>query len=238
MNESPSQEQLYAFIDGELAAGEREEALARLKEDPAFKAAVCDAHVMKELVRGAYADLSAEHQGVAAACGLTWRRALVACLLLCLGLGGGWFAHGLAVPGGVAGLSGLPDGYTPVALSERVDAGKVVLHLDSGDPARFAAALDLAGRLLDRRGAGAQVEIVANSYGLNLLRNDRSPYRERIAELAKRHANLAFVACGQTVARLRQEGVHVVLVPEAGMASSAIQEILTRMSEGWVYVKV
>jgi hypothetical protein len=40
------------------------------------------------------------------------------------------------------------------------------------------------------------------------------------------------------VARLKREGVTVALVPEAHTASSAINQITTRMGQGWVYVKV
>lgn len=238
MTEPVSQEYLHAFVDGELAAEAHEEAMARLEHDPAFKSAVCELHVVKELVRGAYADLASARQPAAPRCAPAWRQALVAGVLLLVGLGGGWFARGQPEPDRVDRLVGLPGAYTPIALSDRVDANKIVLHLDSNDPARVAALLDLVGRLLDRRGTQAQVEVVVNNTGLNLLRQDLSPYRARIAGLSRQHANLAFLACGQTVARLKQEGVDVDLVPEAGVATSAINEILSRLSQGWVYVKV
>ncbi|TCJ13830.1 hypothetical protein EZJ19_09850 [Parasulfuritortus cantonensis] len=240
MKDTPSVEFLNAFVDGELAAGERQDALARLGVDPDFKAAVCELRVMKELVRGAYAEPPAGRRGLALRCPPAWRQALVAGLLLLVGLSAGWFARGLtlSVSPGPAPLAGLPAGYQAVALTDRVDADHVVLHLDSGDPTRLAAVLDLAERLLDQRAGRGRIEIVANSHGLDLLRRDLTPYRARIAELAERHANLSFLACGQTLARLRQAGVDVVLVPEAGVASSAVNEIITRMSQGWVYVKV
>lgn len=238
MKESPSPEYLNAFVDGELAAGEREEAMARLEGDAAFKSAVCELRVMKELVRGAYADMPSGRQSQAFRCPPAWRQAMVAGLFLLLGLGGGWYGHGVSTPARLDRLAGLPEGYTPVSLSNRVDSDKIVLHLDSSDLARLDATLDLADRLLGQRGARAQVEVVVNSQGLNLLREDVSPYRERIEGLSLRHANLTFLACGQTLARLKREGVDVVLVPEAGVASSAINEILTRMGQGWVYVKV
>jgi uncharacterized protein len=40
------------------------------------------------------------------------------------------------------------------------------------------------------------------------------------------------------VARLKRDGVKVELLPVAYTASSAINEIMTRMGQGWVYVKV
>lgn len=159
-------------------------------------------------------------------------------MLLVLGLSGGWLAHDrVDQPPVVDRLAGLPSGYQPVTLSERVDTQRVLLHLDSSDPAHLSASLDVAERMVRSRSQG-QVELVVNSLGLDLLRQDRSPEQARIEHLAERYPNLAFVACGQTVARLLREGQHVVLVPEARMASSAINEIMSRMRQGWVYVKM
>jgi hypothetical protein len=241
MHEPASQEFLNAFLDGELAEDERERALARLEGDADFKARVCEARTLKEMVAGAYAELPTTGQAAAGRHGhrAAWRHGLAAGLLLLLGLGGGWLARDWQeTPEVVDRLAGLPEGYRPVALTTQVDPDKVVLHLDSSEPTRLAAVLDLAERMLAERGAQGRVEVVVNSYGLNLLRQEVSPEGERIRRLAGRHANLSFVACGQTVARLGREGVKVVLLPEAEVAPSAIGEILTRMQQGWVYVKV
>lgn len=84
----------------------------------------------------------------------------------------------------------------------RVDPGKIVLHLDADAPEHLARALDVADSLLSRHGRRARIEIVVNSYGLDLLRADLTPddqaLGQRIIAMAQRHANLGFVACGQT----------------------------------------
>lgn len=233
-----SQEYLNALVDGELTADERERAYRRIEEDADFKARVCETRTLKDMVKDGYADLAPAQVGKGR--GFDWLpQALAAMLMLAVGLGGGWLARGeLAQPPQMDRLAGLPSGYQPVSLSSQVDPGKVLLHLDSNEPARLEAALDLAERMLAEGDGGARVEVVVNSYGLNLLRQDVSPYRERIARLADQNANLAFVACGQTLARFKREGIQVVLVPEASVATSAIGEILGRMRDGWVYVKV
>ena len=239
-DEPLSEEYVNAFLDGELAADERERALRRLEIDDDFKARVCELRGLKERVKGAYADLPAApaRRGVAFLSPV-WRQALAAGVVLAVGLAGGWFAHGNGAQAPVYDrLAGLPAGYQPVALSSKVDPDKVVLHLDSNAPKQLSAALDLAEELLARRGDRGHVEIVVNSYGLNLLREDTSPYRERIGQMAARHRNLDFIACGQSIARLSREGVIVDLLPQAHVAKSAISEILERMQQGWVYVKV
>lgn len=235
-----SDEYVNAFLDGELAADERERALQRLELDSGFKNRVCEVRSLKERVKSAYAEPPPiPGRRPAGFPGTGWRQALAAGLLLVLGLAGGWLAHDSRNDAPVYDrLAGLPDGYRPVALTGRVDPDKVVLHLDSSDPSRLVAVLDLAEKLLNERGERGQVKIVVNSYGLNLLRQETSPFKARIGGMSTRHSNLEFIACGQTIARLTREGTVVDLLPQARVASSAIGEILERMQLGWVYVKV
>ena len=239
MKEPVSRELINAFVDGELAAEERERLSREMAEDTALRAEICAQRTLKDQVQAAYATLPrhsvrAEPHGT----GQSWHQAMAAGVMLALGLAGGWLAHErLDRPPVYDRLAGLPAGYQPVTLSARVDVHHVVLHLDSGDPARAAATLDVAERLV-RADREAQVELVTNSFGIDLLRQDRSPELARIEELARRYPNLLFVACGQTVARLLREGQPVHLLPEAKLASSAINEIMARMRQGWVYVKM
>ena len=238
MDEPLSRLYLDAFVDGELAADERAQALARLELDAAFKAEACELRTLKERVKGAYADVPVVPARA------HWRlrtgaaQALAAGLLLAVGLGAGWLARDFSPAGPTYDrLAGLPEGYRAISLSEEVDRNKIILHLDSGESGRLGNTLDLADKLLARQ-PDARIEIVVNSYGLDLLRADVTPLAQRIDAMSRRHANLSFVACGQTVARLKREGVNVALLPVAHTASSAINEITTRMGQGWVYVKV
>jgi intracellular sulfur oxidation DsrE/DsrF family protein len=240
--------QLYldALVDGELAADERVHALARLESDAAFKTDACDLRLLKERVKNAYAEPPAVPVNArrslrahgAASRSNQGLLAFAAMLLLAVGLGAGWSMRDFATaPPVFDRIAGWPEGYQPIALTQAIDQNKIILHLDSGETGRLGKVLDLADQVLARQPA-ARIEIVVNSYGLNLLRADVTPLASRIESMARRHANLSFVACGQTVARLKREGVTVALVPEAHTASSAINQITTRMGQGWVYVKV
>ena len=82
-----------------------------------------------------------------------------------------------------------------------------------------------------------KVEIVANREGLDLLRARVSPYADRLAELRARYANLELVACGQTVRKLRERGASVELLPGTEVAPSALDEVVRRLRDGWVYVR-
>lgn len=240
MTKPISDEYLNAFLDQELAADERERALQQLEQDADFKRAVCETRTLKEMVRGAYGDLPV---GAGKESG-TWlqrplRQALAAGLLLFLGSGLGWMAHDrLDAPPALERLTGLPEGYQPIALAGEVDPSKIVLHLDSNDAARLVAALDLAERLMMVHGLAGHVKIVANSHGLSLLRADGNPEHQRIARLVAQHPNVTLVGCGQTLARMQEGGVKLELLPQVKVAPTGIGEILGRMQEGWVYVKV
>jgi len=52
------------------------------------------------------------------------------------------------------------------------------------------------------------------------------------------HSELRFVACSQGLEKLRQAGVQVHLLPDAEVAPSAIEQIATRLKQGWLYVRV
>ncbi|MEW5769040.1 MAG: hypothetical protein AB1831_01625 [Pseudomonadota bacterium] len=240
MNGTASDEFLNAFLDGELTADESEHALRLLDADSEFRGKACEVRGLKDRVKGAYADLPPmPARGGTSLPRPGWWQALAASVLLVVGVSCGWLAHDQSgKKAATERLAGLPEGYQPVTLAGKVDPNKIVLHLDNNDPTRLTAVLDLAEQLLARRGEKGHVEIVVNSYGLNLLRQETSPYRERIGQMASRHRNLDFVACGQSVARLNKEGVLVDLLPQVHVVRSAISEILDRMQQGWVYVKV
>jgi uncharacterized protein len=245
MNETPMKETLTpeylnAFVDGELAADERTRVMALLESDPEFKMRACELRTLKEMVKGAYAEApAAPARPVSNRFQSSLKQALAAGLLLALGLGGGWLARDrMGMEPGYDRLASLPAGYQAFTYAGQADASKVILHLDSGAPERLAAVLNLADKFLAEKGPVGRVEIVVNSFGLDLLRSDVTPLAGRIEDMARKHANLSFVACGQTVARLKRDGVKVELLPAAHTASSVISEIVTRMEQGWVYVKV
>jgi intracellular sulfur oxidation DsrE/DsrF family protein len=49
---------------------------------------------------------------------------------------------------------------------------------------------------------------------------------------------LAFVACGNAIARYRSAGLDVTLVPEARVERTAVEHIVDRVRQGWTYLKI
>ncbi|MBX3637072.1 MAG: hypothetical protein KF683_17020 [Rubrivivax sp.] len=240
--DSGSDEHLNAFVDGELGPAEAAALLARLREDPVLRERITQLRLAKDLVRHAYASpprpatrVALQHlKHSARAPALRWRTAL-ASLAFGAGALAGWAAHD-AMRGPGPELAAFAAEAPVVA-----DAGRVVLHLNSDAPDKADAVVARADELLRAaRAAGrsVEIEIVVNGPGLDLLRNAGAAPALRLASLRHDHPALGLVACGQTVQKLRDAGTEVRLVPGATVASSALDQIVMRMQQGWTYVRI
>lgn len=245
MTNDISDEKLCAFIDGELASDELDELLLRLQSDFALRDRVAALRLTKDMVRMAYAEVPTAGRGTEqldVARRMTYR-SLAAAMLLGVGLAGGWALRGQALndPAPAPLLSFLPENVHPVRLASHADDRKVLLHIDSSDPARVRNVLEYADAFLaaaQRTGVTVRLEVVANVQGIDLLRAGVTPYSGRFEALARRDASVELVACGTTIARLQSRGEKPNLVPGVRVAPSALSEIVNRLEEGWLYIKV
>ena len=242
MKPAVSDETLHAFVDGELAVAESEALIARMREDSELAQRVCSLRSLRSMVQLAYAQPPvAANRARPAPRRQFMQRCAFGCLVVLAGAGG-WALRGIE-SGAVAaaGPAVATEGYQAVSLAREADPNRVLLHLDSAAPDKMQAVLDRAERLLDeaeRQGRAMQLEVVANSRGIDLLRAGHSPHADRMARMKQRHANLQWVACGQSIARFTSEGQKVELLPATRTAPTAIGEIVTRLQQGWTYVRV
>jgi intracellular sulfur oxidation DsrE/DsrF family protein len=242
MNPVVSDETLHAFVDGELDVSESEKLIANMREDKELAQRVCAVRSLQSMVRLAYAEPPAAAGGPHAAHRRQlMQRCALGCLLLVAGLSGGWALRGME-PRAVATMPAtISGGYQAVSLAREADPNHVILHLDSAAPEKMRAVLDQAELLLneaERQGRAMQLEIIANSRGVDLLRAGVSPHAARMAHMKQRYANLQWVACGQSLARFTSEGQKVELLPATRTAPTAIGEIVSRLQQGWTYVRV
>ncbi|MFZ3042488.1 MAG: hypothetical protein WA108_12010 [Thiobacillus sp.] len=244
MNPVVSDETLHAFVDGELDVAESETLIARIRDDQELAQRVCALRTLQSMVRLAYAEppVAAGRELRPAPRRQFMQRCAYGCLVLVAGLSGGWVLRGLEPQAVAAAPVAVQGGFHQmVSLTQAADPNRVMLHLDSAAPDKMRAVLDQAEQLLDeaeRQGRTMQLEIIANSGGIDLLRAEVSPHAARMARMTQRHANLNWVACSQSISRFTNDGEKVVLLPATQTAPTAIGEIVTRLQQGWTYVRV
>ncbi|MEO6147445.1 MAG: hypothetical protein ABIT70_10435 [Sulfuriferula sp.] len=235
-----SQEQLNAFIDGELDLIERDRLFIALEDNPELAHELCELRAVKAMVCHGYEEPPQAFQKCIPR-QFSISHYMATGLVLVLGLAVGWFGRDWHTPQRSL-IQNHAKLQLPISLSGlKTDTRKIVLHIDSDQPVKVQTLLDDVDYLLQHQkvmGQPVQIEVIANNYGLDLLRADVTPYAARIEKLARQHANISFVACGQTMRRLDLEGVKVKLLPETRVAPTAIGEIINRLQHGWTYIKV
>ena len=131
----------------------------------------------------------------------------------------------------------------PVKASaeEQTGVDKVVVQVDENDPKIMNLALNNVQNLLayeKQNGKKVQVEIVTYGPGLNMLRADTSPVKDRISALALENPDLQFSACGNTLAGMtKREGKKPPLVSEAKLVPAGIARIVELEKQGYAYVR-
>lgn len=225
-----SEEQLNAFVDGELAAAEREEILAASTVDPVVAQRVCALRASKELLQHAYDRHALPTPARARRDAGWWSGALAAGVMLVVGIVLGIQVQRTAPEQTHASLEWASNFF--VAQPQRM-----LVHLDHANTEHMEAALDLVDAYLEKN-ASAHVEVIVNNRGLDMLRTDRTPFATRIADLVLRYDNVAFIACENAIARFEGEGERVTILPEAKRMHNAIAHIADRVQAGWTYIKV
>jgi intracellular sulfur oxidation DsrE/DsrF family protein len=243
-----SEEQLNAFIDGELDSEDRARILEALQGDVMLKTSACELRTVQELVRHAYHSPGIQEIRRSAPAMGAWAKGLAASLLLATGALLGWFGHGQTTESRLQAMYwDDQNSFQSASLPKAVDIPghkKVLVHLNTSDQTKVKEALDTAEQMLRsyaENNQPAEMEIVANAGGLDLLRASHSPYAERVRELQDQYLNLHFLACQTAMDRVyREDGIDISsdLLPGVGVTPSALDQILDRLREGWVYIKV
>jgi intracellular sulfur oxidation DsrE/DsrF family protein len=227
-----SEEQLNAFVDGELDPEEKSRLYNQSADSPDLDLRLCQLRKLKELVRHAYDDVPPAKRpgGAPSRRSGPFGRSLVAGVLLAVGATAGYLGQSLIS----AEFANNP--ATTTQAQEQID--NYLLHVISADPEQMLSALAHAKYLLDSADDGQvrRVEIVANERGLDLLRSDITPFAEEIQALQKN--NVVFYACARSIQRLEEKGVKVILVPDIRKDYTALDRVVMRMQEGWKYEKI
>ncbi len=118
---------------------------------------------------------------------------------------------------------------------------KVVLHINNSNEKagkKLFEQIDLLLATAKHRQAVVRIEVLANGDGLNLLRQDMSPYAQKIHDIQNRYDNVVFIACGDTIKRRKLSLAELKLFPEVMVITSVNQQINLRQTQGWNVIHV
>lgn len=241
-HETLTDQTLNALLDREYSAREQARLMRTVNSDPEAARRLCELRALKETVQIAYAELPVTDLKIRKPAGRMRWLAAAASLLLALLL-----VAGLAVgpdPTGMAERFAMldPSGAGQAPASAQSEEMRVVFHVQDMRQVSAAEVLDEVESLLldfQLRHQPVRVEVVAHGEGLGLLRADMSVESGRIARMARDYPRLTFVACLNTIDRLKNEqGINVVLLPEAQTTVSGVAHLVRLQREGWFYIQV
>ena len=139
----------------------------------------------------------------------------------------------------LSALMTIAQGVAPAIAAEMVH--KIAIHVDESDPKRMNMALNNVENVkayYDSLGQPVEIEVVAYGPGLNMLRADTSPVKQRVAAMALANDKLTFSACGNTLAGMtKKEGKKIELVSEAKVVPSGVVRLIELQEQGYAYVR-
>lgn len=231
-------EQLNAFVDGQLDNNTHAHILKSLQEDTRLAERINGLQQTKDMLRLAYAELPAPAtQKHLQNSSPNWiSTGIAASVLFVLSVSAGWFGHTQ-----LSETQNAPSFSSLAQFNPDKDSNEhILLHISSKDDKRIQSVLDTTEKLLrERRNSKhpVELEVVANSEGIAMLRAG-SPYQERISSIVTEHQNVAFYACGHAMENASlKEGKNVQLIPEANKVGAALEQILKRLKLGWAYIR-
>lgn len=232
-----TEERLNAFVDNELNEEERDQVFSAMQEDDELSEQIESLQQVNDMIVMAYqkTPVVSRHKKSKAPFGLTPLRLAASLTILVIGSLIGWMMHqsdSSAVNPSFISL-------TQLNVNNPSD-NKILIHINAMDKTRISRALNDTEQLLDnakKSGHTLKVEVVANESGLGMLRKG-SPYADRIRQIKANHKNVSFLACGVAMETARlKEGHPIKLISEAHKIHAALEQILLRLKEGWLYVK-
>jgi len=120
---------------------------------------------------------------------------------------------------------------------------RVAIQVNQNDAAVMNLALNNATNIMEEyKSKGETVEIALVTYGpgLNMLRDDTSPVKDRLKQIkdASFPSKITYAACNNTKQGMeKREGKSITIVPEAELVPSGAVTLIELQEKGWSYLK-
>mgnify|MGYP001419398786 CR=1 FL=1 len=120
---------------------------------------------------------------------------------------------------------------------------RIAIQVDQNDPALMNLVLNNVENVTEyynHKGEEVQIEVVAFGPGLNMLRDDKSPVKDRLKRIKEGSfpSTVKFSACGVTKKKMEQaEGHPIPIVPEASVVPAGVVRLSELQEQGWSYIR-
>ncbi len=230
-----SDEMISAYADGELQGSEKTEFENELQNDFELQQALNDLYALKAQLKQTYQHVQPPVKPQYTKS--NYRVAAYAAFLL-LTFAVGWLGGDrMHVQNESMAQASLNPGMRMIAEQP----GKYILHISVRDKSKFKQTLDQAESLMAsyrNKDQNIELEIIANAGGLDLFREDVSPYADRVKQLRVDYPSIKFIACSNAIDRLREQGLEPDLINSVHQGTTAIDQVVKRVHQGWSYIKI
>lgn len=126
-------------------------------------------------------------------------------------------------------------------IPSNAKAHNLILQVNTNDPAAMNLALNNATNVAQYYkdlGEKVKIEVVTFGPGLHMLREDTSPVKARIEEMALSTPEISFKACGNTQEKMHSaEKKDIPIIRQAEVVKSGVVRVMELQEKGWNYVK-
>jgi intracellular sulfur oxidation DsrE/DsrF family protein len=120
-------------------------------------------------------------------------------------------------------------------------AHHLILQVNTNDPAAMNLALNNATNVTQHYkalGENVKIEVVTFGPGLHMLRDDTSPVKARIEQMALSTPEVSFKACGNTQEKMHEaEHKDIPIISQAQVVKSGVVRVMELQEKGWSYVR-
>jgi uncharacterized protein len=127
--------------------------------------------------------------------------------------------------------------------AEAAKPHRIAIQVDQNDPALFNLILNNVSNVTEHynsKGEEVQIEVVAYGPGLNMLREDKSPVKDRIKRIGEGSfpSKVGFSACGNTMQAMEKaEGHPVPIITQASVVPAGVVRLSELQEQGWSYIR-
>lgn len=146
----------------------------------------------------------------------------------------------------VAAVTMLIAGFVLASGADAAETAKphrISIQIDQNDPALFNLLLNNVSNVTEHyksKGEEVQIEVVAYGPGLNMLREDKSPVKDRIKRIVDGSfpSKVSFTACGNTMQVMEKAENHPIsIIAQASVVPAGVVRLSELQEQGWSYIR-